>query len=95
MREHYFDHYPPFAQEVRSGSELGREISDVIDQGLIVESKTTVRLLQQAMASRDGPFLIDGFPRSIENLEAFESTVCQPAFMLFLEVTGKNSGITL
>ena len=37
LREHYFDHYPPFEQEVRSGSELGREISDVIDQGLIVE----------------------------------------------------------
>jgi len=73
--------------EVRSGSELGQEISRVIDQGQIVKSETTVRLLQQAMAGCSGPFLIDGFPRSISNLEAFESAVGQPAFMLFLDVS--------
>ena len=76
------------SQEVRSGSELGQDISRVIDQGQIVQSETTVRLLQQAMEGSAGPFLIDGFPRSISNLEAFESVVCSPAFMLFLDVTG-------
>lgn len=73
-------------QEVRSGSELGREISAVIDQGKIVASETTVRLLQNAMGGERGPFLIDGFPRSISNLEAFEATFGSAAFMLFLQV---------
>ena len=59
----------------------------MIDQGQIVKSETTVRLLQQAMADHAGPFLIDGFPRSIANLEAFEGAVCSPTFMLFLDVT--------
>jgi len=74
-------------QEVRSGSELGREISAVIDQGKIVASETTVRLLQNAMGGERGPFLIDGFPRSISNLEAFEATFGSAAFMLFLQVS--------
>ena len=76
-----------FLQEVRSGSALGNEISKVIDQGQIVASETTVRLLCNAMADHSGPFLIDGFPRSISNLEAFESVVSPAAFMLFLEVS--------
>ena len=70
-----------------SGSELGREISAIIDQGKIVKSETTVTLLRNAMAGRCGPFLIDGFPRSISNLEAFEEEMGAAAFMLFLDVS--------
>ena len=74
-------------EEVRSGSELGEEIKAVIDQGKIVASETTVRLLQQAMDGCDGPFLIDGFPRSVSNLEAFEAAVSPASFMLLLDVS--------
>ena len=44
-------------------------------------------LLRNAMAGESGPFLIDGFPRSLENLEAFEADVGNAAFMLFLKVS--------
>jgi len=74
-------------QEVASGSPLGKEISAVIDQGQIVKSETTVALLRSAMAGRTGPFLIDGFPRSLSNLEAFEAEMGSATFMLFLEVS--------
>ena len=59
----------------------------MIDQGQIVKSETTVALLRNAMGGKSGPFLIDGFPRSIENLEAFEGELGAAAFMLFLEVS--------
>jgi len=74
-------------EEVASGSALGREISAIIDQGQIVKSETTVALLRSAMAGRAGPFLIDGFPRSLSNLEAFEAEMGPATFMLFLEVS--------
>jgi len=74
-------------EEVKSGSPLGREISAIIDQGQIVKSETTVALLRSAMAGQRGPFLIDGFPRSLSNLEAFEAEMGSAAFMLFLEVS--------
>ena len=73
--------------EVASGSELGQEISAVIDQGKIVQSETTVELLRAGMKGKPGPFLIDGFPRSIANLEAFEAEIGSAAFMLFLQVS--------
>jgi len=74
-------------QEVRSGSEEGRAIARVIEEGKIVVSETTVGLLRKAMAGSSGPFLIDGFPRSLSNLRAFEEGVSACKFMLFLEVS--------
>merc|ERR1719327_214259 len=73
--------------EVRSGSEEGRKIARVIEEGKIVASETTVGLLRKAMSESDGPFLIDGFPRSLSNLRAFEEVVTPCKFMLFLEVS--------
>jgi len=73
--------------EVASGSTLGLEISAIINQGQIVKSETTVALLRSAMAGKSGPFLIDGFPRSLENLDAFEAEMGPASFMLFLEVS--------
>ena len=57
--------------------------------GLRLTSYLQVTLLQNAMEGSEGPFLIDGFPRSIANLEAFERALRPAAFMLFLEVSGK------
>eukprot|EP00965_Chrysotila_dentata_P012874 425128-Pleurochrysis_carterae.AAC.4 len=42
---------------------------------------------QNAMAKSPGPYLIDGFPRSLSNMQAFEELVGQPQFMLFLDVS--------
>ena len=73
--------------EVASGSEVGRKIRAVIDEGKIVTSETTVGLLTAAMAGRPGPFLIDGFPRSLSNHATFEAIVRPAAFMLFLDLS--------
>jgi len=72
--------------EVASGSEQGSAIAAAIADGQIVASETTVALLQAAMAKRRGPFLVDGFPRSLANLAAFEVVLAPCVFMLFLEV---------
>ena len=73
--------------EVRSGSPDGQAIAKLIAEGEIVRSETTVALLRKAMGSGAGPFLIDGFPRSLENLEAFDEAMGSCNFMLFLEVS--------
>ena len=75
---------------MRSGSARGKEIGRVIDEGKIVTSETTVDLLRDAMAACDGgAFLIDGFPRSLSNLRAFEERMGPCAFMLFLELSAE------
>ncbi|KAG9390220.1 Adenylate kinase/UMP-CMP kinase [Carpediemonas membranifera] len=88
-------------------SELGEEISYMIKNGLIVRAEVTVKLLQNAMAKNPEKklFLIDGFPRAIEQAECFEKMVGTCKFVLFLDVPedvmrdrllerGKTSGRT-
>ncbi len=53
-------------------------IQKMIEDGNIVPSEVTVRLLQKAMEkSKSDKFLIDGFPRSDENRAVFEHVVIE------------------
>ena len=58
--------------ERNSGSETAEMINSYIVEGKIVPAKVTVELLKKAMeSSGKSKFLIDGFPRSKENLDVF------------------------
>ncbi|XP_072983603.1 UMP-CMP kinase 3-like isoform X3 [Typha latifolia] len=73
--------------EIRSGSENGTMIQNMIKEGKIVPSEVTIKLLQRAMLEdANDKFLIDGFPRNEENRAAFERvTKIVPEFVLFFE----------
>ncbi|KAJ6953035.1 hypothetical protein NC652_004885 [Populus alba x Populus x berolinensis] len=73
--------------EIKSGSENGTMIQNMIKEGKIVPSEVTIKLLQKAMQeSGNDKFLIDGFPRNEENRAAFEAvTKIEPAFVLFFD----------
>ncbi|KAL9676853.1 hypothetical protein QQ045_005073 [Rhodiola kirilowii] len=89
--------------EIKSGSENGTMIQNMIKEGKIVPSEVTIKLLQNAMIeSGNDKFLIDGFPRNEENRAAFEEvTKIVPEFVLFFECSedemerrllGRNQG---
>lgn len=89
--------------EIKSGSENGTMIQNMIKEGKIVPSEVTVKLLQRAMQESDNDkFLIDGFPRNEENRAAFEKvTGIVPEFVLFFDCSeeemerrllGRNQG---
>ncbi|KAJ8755816.1 hypothetical protein K2173_024361 [Erythroxylum novogranatense] len=73
--------------EIKSGSENGTMIQNMIKEGKIVPSEVTIKLLQRAIEeSGNDKFLIDGFPRNEENRAAFEDvTKIEPAFILFFD----------
>ncbi|XP_027335880.1 UMP-CMP kinase 3-like isoform X1 [Abrus precatorius] len=73
--------------EIKSGSENGTMIQNMIKEGKIVPSEVTIKLLQRAMKeSGNDKFLIDGFPRNEENRAAFEKvTGIEPSFVLFFD----------
>ncbi|KAJ5120594.1 adenylate kinase [Penicillium bovifimosum] len=83
------------AEQVRSGSQYGDLIRDYIREGKIVPMEVTVALLSNAMAetlSTSPPaagtkarFLIDGFPRKLDQAVFFEETVCPSELVLFLD----------
>ncbi|KAK9822638.1 hypothetical protein WJX81_002237 [Elliptochloris bilobata] len=72
---------------MKSGTEDGNMVANMIKQGQIVPSRVTISLLEKAMRdSGKRQFLIDGFPRNEENRSNFESqTGIEPAFVLFFD----------
>ncbi|KAK2072734.1 hypothetical protein P8C59_007071 [Phyllachora maydis] len=80
------------AEQGRPGSEFGELIQDCIKNGTIVPMEVTVALLENAMTEvvrkqADGRarFLIDGFPRKLDQAHRFEQAVCPARFVLFYD----------
>jgi len=47
-------------------------ISNMIRSGQIVPAQVTLDLLKAAMGEQSGPYLIQGWPKTLDNLDAFE-----------------------
>jgi len=79
------------AEQDRPDSEFGQLIKDYIKDGKIVPMEVTVQLLENAMTDvvkangGEGKFLIDGFPRKMDQALKFEETVVPSKFVLFFD----------
>lgn len=73
--------------EVENGSERGRKIAELMEQGQLVPQGVVIELLTDAMLRHpDSPgFLIDGFPRKLSQGEQFEEEVTECHFVLYFE----------
>jgi UMP-CMP kinase len=78
----------------QSGSKLADIINEKINKGELVPSEITVQLIQNAMhelydSKRCCKFLIDGFPRSQQNLDAWDKVMdaskVKVDFVLYLD----------
>ncbi|KAI8849555.1 adenylate kinase-domain-containing protein [Chytridium lagenaria] len=70
----------------RKGSPYGELINNYIREGQIVPYEITIRLLHAAMKkSASKRFLIDGFPRAMDQAEAFEREVIKNKLVLYFE----------
>ncbi|KAK5672516.1 hypothetical protein QVD99_001276 [Batrachochytrium dendrobatidis] len=91
--------------EVATGSSLGKQLDSMMKEGKIVPTDITLRLLTEAMETAPAAkgFLIDGFPRQLDQAEAFESKIARCRFVLYFECSesvleqrllerGKSSG---
>lgn len=81
-------------EEQEGGGELGQMIKEMISIGSLVPASVTVQLLGKAMASAFksanscNKFLIDGFPRNMDNADAFYEILgrdCIVDYVLFLD----------
>lgn len=81
------------AEQERPGSQFGDLIRDYIKNGLIVPMEVTIQLLENAMTealqkngnATKGRFLIDGFPRKLDQAHKFEESVCPAKMVLFFD----------
>jgi len=75
-------------EEVQSGSDLGKEINELIVKGELVPRQKVLDLLKQAMVkSVDNTkgFLIDGYPREIEQGVDFENDIAPCSLILYFD----------
>ncbi|GAA5831075.1 hypothetical protein JCM3766R1_006226 [Sporobolomyces carnicolor] len=88
------------AEQTREGSQYGEMIKTYIKEGRIVPMEVTIKLLENAMraeleqAQRSSTttaqptqkkrFLIDGFPRQMDQAIKFDESVCPSSLVLFL-----------
>eukprot|EP00158_Paraphelidium_tribonemae_P005648 Partr_v1_DN27445_c1_g1_i2_m71973 putative adenylate kinase len=74
------------AERNRPGSQYGELINNYIKEGQIVPMEITIKLLEAAMTESNATrFLIDGFPRKMDQAVAFEEQVCESAMILYFE----------
>lgn len=74
------------AERNRAGSPYGDLINSYIEKGQIVPMEITIALLHQEMVkAKVKRFLIDGFPRKMDQAEKFEEIICRCKFVLYYE----------
>lgn len=77
------------AEQAREGSKYGSLIKKYITEGQIVPQEITVQLLKQAIQANynEGKtkFLVDGFPRKMDQAITFEKVIVPSKFTLFFE----------
>ncbi|KAF7190354.1 Uridylate kinase [Pseudocercospora fuligena] len=77
-------------EQNRPGSDYGEMISTYIKEGQIVPQEVTIKLLENSMVSEikesgNRKFLIDGFPRKMDQAIKFEEIVVPSKFTLFFD----------
>jgi len=78
-------------EQDRKDSEFGEMIKDYIKEGQIVPMEVTIQLIENAMTaeiekSGNRKYLIDGFPRKMDQALQFEKAVVPSKFTLFFDL---------
>lgn len=62
-------------REMEKGSDLGLEVKSVIEKGLLVSDELMMRLVEARLAEPDcqSGYVLDGFPRTIPQAQAFHA----------------------
>nr|KAI8748241.1 Adenylate kinase isoenzyme 5 [Biomphalaria glabrata] len=79
--------------EVQSGSERGKQLTEIMQKGELVSLDTVLQLLKEAMLKKvvsSKGFLIDGYPRELEQGVRFEQEICAPQFVLYFDVSDET-----
>ncbi|KAL5967438.1 adenylate kinase [Taenia solium] len=76
--------------EVQSGSPRGKELQAIMEKGELVSLEIVLALIKDAMLKlidKSPYFLIDGYPRELEQGTRFEKDVAQCFAVLYFEVS--------
>lgn len=79
--------------EVKSGSDMGETLNQMMQKGELVPNEIVLDLLKEAMIDKvdtSNGFLIDGYPRKVEQGIEFEKKIGQPEIVLFVDASDET-----
>ena len=71
---------------VTGATPQGQMISNMIRNGQIIPAHVTLDLLKEQLKSRKGPYLVQGYPKTIDNLKELEAQCGACAAAIVLDV---------
>jgi adenylate kinase len=78
---------------VKSGSERGKKLNEMMKNGDLVPDEIVLDMIRDAMfAKKDTScgFLIDGYPRKVEQGKEFENSICPCQMVLYIEASDET-----
>ncbi len=64
-------------KEIASGSELGKKVAAIIDNGDLIPDELMVSILKQVVATAKGDIIFDGFPRTVAQAQMLQEMLAQ------------------
>jgi adenylate kinase len=66
-----------FRQAEREGTELGKLAKSYMEKGLLVPDEVTIRMTLERIAESSQGFILDGFPRTMEQAQALDIALAE------------------
>lgn len=74
-------------EAINSGSEIGKEVKNIIDKGELVSDDLIIKLVKDKLTSTDGkPFILDGFPRTLNQAESLDKILTDDYIVIYLDL---------
>lgn len=64
-----------FRQHEKDGTELGKTAKSYMEKGLLVPNDVTIKMILERISGIDKGFILDGFPRTIEQGQALDEAL--------------------
>ncbi|HBV97611.1 MAG: adenylate kinase [Peptococcaceae bacterium BICA1-7] len=66
-----------FREAIKQGTEMGKKAKEYMDQGALVPDEVVIGMVKERLSQPDtkGGFLLDGFPRTVEQAGALDKTL--------------------
>jgi len=76
-----------FRAAMEQGTDLGKQIKERMNKGILISDEITIKLVELRLKDTDCTegFILDGFPRTLQQAEALDSMV-EVGFVIFLDV---------
>ena len=74
-------------KEVEKGSEIGQAVKNIIDKGEFVPSNIVLDLIKQKVEESPKGYILDGWPRYMQQVEEMEQANIEVDYAVFLDVS--------